>query len=478
LTEPVICLFSQDLRLDDHPALCAAVASGHPVIPLYVLDESADWAPGGAGRWWLHYSLVALADALAAKGSRLILRQGDHAATIAAFAREVGASAIYFSRRYEPRAALAQEQLKNALIADGITCHRFGGTLLFEPESVFTGAGGPFKVFTPFYRACLAGPPPPAPIPAPDRIPAPGTWPASDAVEGWRLKPSKPDWSGGLRSAWRPGEKAAGERLADFLAGGAAEYPQQRDRPDRDGTSRLSPHLHFGEISPRRIWQMANFAADAGGRAGIDGFLRQLAWREFCHHLLHHFPQIDRAPFRPELASFPWRDDPQALALWQKGRTGYPIVDAGMRQLWQTGWMHNRVRMIAASFLVKDMLIPWQRGAEWFWDTLVDADLANNAAGWQWVAGSGADAAPYFRIFNPVLQGSRFDPDGVYIRHWLPELAALPADAIHAPWQADDATLAAAKVRLGETYPHPMVDHGKARDRALAALKTIKKGEG
>jgi deoxyribodipyrimidine photo-lyase len=476
LSAPVICLFSQDLRLDDHPALCAAVASGRPVIPLCVLDESADWAPGGAGRWWLHHSLAALGNALSAKGSRLILRRGKLADCAAALASDTGASALYFSRRYEPAAARAQEYLRTALAAQGVTCHHFGGTLLFEPESVLTGAGGPFKVFTPFYKACLAGAPPASPVPAPDHIPAPVDWPASDTLECWHLTPSKPDWSGGLKSAWQPGEKAAGERLGDFLAGSAAEYPLERDRPDRDGTSGLSPHLHFGEISPRRIWQMANFAADAGGRAGIDGFLRQLVWREFCHHLLHHFPHIDRKPFRPEFAGFPWADDPQALARWQKGQTGYPIVDAGMRQLWQTGWMHNRVRMIVASFLVKDLLVPWQRGAEWFWDTLVDADLANNAAGWQWIAGSGADAAPYFRIFNPVLQGNRFDPGGAYIRRWLPELTALPDEAIHAPWQADDATLAAAKVHLGKTYPLPMVDHGKARDRALAALKTIRKG--
>jgi deoxyribodipyrimidine photo-lyase len=303
----------------------------------------------------------------------------------------------------------------------------------------------------------------------------PGKKIASDPLSSWRLLPTKPDWAGGLRATWQPGEKGARERLAAFLDGAIGDYAVMRDRPDRAGTSRLSPHLHFGEITPSQCWHAALAHAEAHGRTvGHETFLRELAWREFSYHLLFHSPDLPDAPFRKEFVAFPWVADTNHLTAWQRGKTGYPIVDAGMRELWTTGWMHNRVRMIAASFLIKDLMIPWQAGEAWFWDTLVDADLASNAASWQWVAGSGADAAPFFRIFNPVTQGEKFDPDGDYVRRWVPELARLPAPDIHAPGEASRAVLSAAGVTLGKTYPLPIVDHAAARARALAGYDLVK----
>jgi deoxyribodipyrimidine photo-lyase len=299
----------------------------------------------------------------------------------------------------------------------------------------------------------------------------------SDALDDWKLLPTAPNWAAGFEIHWQPGEEGARRRLREFIEVGLAHYAQERDRPDRDVTSRLSPHLHFGEISPAQCWHAVRAAqAQAGGRldGGAEKFLKEVLWREFSCHLLHHWPTLPEAPFKPEFADFPWADDPVGLKAWQAGRTGYPIVDAGMRELWATGIMHNRVRMIAASFLIKDLLIPWQQGERWFWDTLVDADIASNAASWQWVAGSGADAAPYFRIFNPVLQGEKFDPQGAYVRKWVPELGRMPDEFIHKPWDAPLLVLKAAGVELGNNYPHPAVDHGKARDRALAALKSMK----
>ncbi len=478
MPDTVIHWFRQDLRLEDNPALTAAVASGASVIPLYILDDETpgQWRPGGAGRWWLHHSLAALDAGLRERGSRLVLRRGVAAGVLPQLVAETGASAVTFTRAYEPCNAALESGIERALDKDGITVRRFGGNLLFEPEAILTGSGGPFKVFTPFYKACLAGPPPKAPVPAPETIPAPGTFPPGDCLEDWDLLPTRPDWAGGLRESWVPGEVGAAGRLDRFLDEAVVRYGTDRDRPDRMGTSRLSPHLHFGEIGPRTVWHRVSLFADADGAAasGAQAFLRELVWREFSHHLLHHWPEFPEAPFRADFARFPWREDPEGLRAWQRGRTGYPIVDAGMRELWETGWMHNRVRMIAASFLVKDLLVPWQDGEAWFWDTLVDADLANNAAGWQWVAGCGADAAPYFRIFNPVLQGEKFDPDGRYVKRWVPELAGLSAKFMHRPWEAPPEVLEAASVVLGGTYPAPIVDHGMARRRALDALASLK----
>ena len=474
MTLPAIILaFGLDLRLADHPALHAAGASGAPVIPVFVLDDAAPgrWRPGGASRWWLHGSLAALDKSLRKLGSRLILRRGETIRELARLADETGALTVHVTRRYEPWAAALESRMNHELPAQGITVHRFGGSLLFEPEAVRTKTGAPYKVFTPFWRAAQAGAPPRTPKPAPRTLPAPASWPKSDLLDGLDLRPASPDWAAGLRQAWEPGEASALYALDRLLAGPIAAYPSDRDRPDRPGTSRLSPHLHFGEISPATIWhRLHRHGADEAGPAK---FLTEIGWREFSYHLLSQFPELPENPFRPDFARFPWRDDATALTAWQRGMTGYPLVDAGMRQLRATGWMHNRVRMVTASFLVKHLRISWQHGAAWFWDNLVDADLAANSASWQWVAGCGADAAPYFRIFNPVKQGESFDPDGAYVRHWAPELARLPATSIHAPWLGSALELAAAEVRLGRDYPLPIVDHAAARNAALAALKSM-----
>lgn len=475
---PVIVWFRQDLRLADNPALSAAAGTGAPVIPLFVWeDDPADtWPPGAATRWWLHGSLTALAADLAGVGAPLVLRRGSPAAVLDALIAETGAGAVLWNRRYEPAARTRDEAIKATLKARGLRVESFNGALLFEPWTVRTKTGEPYRVFTPFWKACLALPEPPAPLPAPAHLTAPATLPASEDLADWRLLPTAPDWAGGLRETWTPGEAGARRRLADFLGGPVTVYKAERDRPDRESVSRLSPHLHAGEIGPRQVWHAARHAASVFPEraAGVDAFLREVGWREFSVSLLHTLPALPETPLDARFARFPWRDDPAGLAAWQRGLTGYPIVDAGMRQLWHSGWMHNRVRMIAASFLIKDLLIPWQAGQAWFWDTLVDADLANNAASWQWVAGCGADAAPYFRIFNPVLQGEKFDPAGSYVRRWVPELATLPESWLHKPWEAPPAVLAGAGVRLGHTYPRPLVDHAAARERALAALDTIK----
>lgn len=463
-----------DLRLADNRALAAVLANGGPVVPLYVLDEAAAgrWAPGGASRWWLHHSLTALGKAFDEKGSRLVLRRGPAAKILVDFAARLGAKEVVCQRRYEPWAIAQEREVKAALDAAGVALQRFGGALLVEPEQIGTQTGAPYKVYTPFWRALSSGLEATAPLKAPKSIPAPATWPKSDTLSSWALLPRKLDWAKGFAAQWQPGEAGALARLDGFLDEQAFRYGELRNRPDLPATSRLSPHLAHGEISPRLIWwRVAVERARAkGADAGLETFLKEIAWREFAAHLLFHFPQFPDSPFRPEFERFAWARDDAALKAWQRGRTGFPIVDAGMRELWSTGWMHNRVRMIVASFLIKDLLIPWQDGQAWFWDTLVDADLASNAASWQWVAGSGADAAPYFRIFNPVTQGQKFDPDGAYVRRYVPELTRLGNRDIHEPFAAGDLTLAAAGMTLGETYPLPLVDHARARARALEAF--------
>ncbi len=485
---PVLLWFRRDLRLADNPALDAAQASGRPVIPVYITDDedagasALEWALGGAQRWWLHRSLAVLEKSLTALGSRLILQRGPAEATLAALIGETGAGAVYWNRRYEPWAMRRDEQIKAGLRQQGVEARSFNAALLREPWEVATKTGGPYKVFTPFWEALRTAGAPPVPLPAPERIPAPGSFPESDALASWGLLPTAPDWAGGLRDAWQPGEEAAQARLRDFADETVFGYHDQRDQPGTAGTSRLSPHLAFGEIGPRQIWHavQASALARTGDPMpkGAEVYLSEIAWREFSYHLLYHFPDLPAQPLRPEFAHFPWADDPAGLEAWQSGLTGYPIVDAGMRELWATGWMHNRVRMIVASFLIKDLLVDWRQGAAWFWDTLVDADLASNAASWQWVAGSGADAAPYFRVFNPVTQGSKFDPAGTYVRRWLPELAGLPDRVIHAPWTANPLDLAAAGVRLGRDYPEPIVDHAMARKRALERYQRMKGNPG
>jgi len=474
-SSPSLLWFRQDLRLADNPALTAAVARGQPLIALYLFDESQPQPPGGAARWWLHHSLAALERSLQVRGGRLLLRRGRADDAIPALVRKAGVGAIYWNRCYEPAAVARDGRLKTTLRAAGLTVESRNAALLAEPWELATGAGGPYRVFTPFWRTLAARGAGGTALPAPDRLP-PSPPLQGDALADWALLPRRPDWAAGFAAHWQPGEAGAQVRLAAFLESGIAAYRAERDRPDRASTSRLSPHLHWGEIGPRQVWQAVRHAADAGDipTAQAEKFLSELAWREFSHHLLFHFPTLPDANWRPAFDAFPWRDDPADLRAWQRGRTGYPLVDAGMRELWATGWMHNRVRMVVASFLVKHLLLDWRCGAAWFWDTLVDADLANNTASWQWVAGSGADAAPYFRIFNPVLQGQRFDPSGAYVRHWVPELARLPDALLHRPWEASRDVLAAAGVTLGQSYPSPIVDHAAARRRALAAYATLK----
>jgi len=480
--------FSRDLRLDDNPALAAAAARG-PILPVYIDDavDAGDHAPGGASRWWLHGSLESLSADLRARGTQLVLRRGPAAAVIDELLAQSGADAVYWNRRYEPWAIARSEKIKSSLKARGIAARSFNAALLVEPGRIATRKGEPFRVFTPFRRALQAQAPFEPGEAAPDRIPGPPFPIASEALAAWNLRPSRPDWAAGLRNQWQPGEAGARARLDRFLERALADYAGQRNLPGTRGTSQLSPHLHFGEIGPRQVWRAIHAWLPApaslqqstdGGTAvqgsGPDTYLAEIAWREFSYHLLYHFPQLPRAALRPEFNAFPWDDNPAALSAWQRGRTGYPIVDAGMRELWHTGWMHNRVRMIVASFLAKDLLVDWRAGAAWFWDTLVDADLASNSASWQWVAGCGADAAPYFRVFNPALQGAKFDPAGDYVRRWLPELAGLPDELLHAPWDADPGRLAAAGITLGRDYPAPIVDHASARQRALWAFEQIR----
>jgi deoxyribodipyrimidine photo-lyase len=465
--KPALVWFDRDLRLADNAALRNAAATGSPILPVFVWspEEEAPWAPGGASRWWLHQSLEQLEGALAARNSRLILRRGPAAESLLSIAAETGAASVFWNRRYEPAALARDRRVERALGTAGISSEICPGNVLFEPGTVLNGSGKPFQVFTAFWSACLGLPAPNEPCAPPAHLRAPLHWPSSLVLSDLRLEPEI-DWAGGLRETWKPGEAGASRQLKEFLHRAINSYAGDRDRPDRRGTSRLSPYLHFGEISARQIWHAVRRARRAGGEA----FLRELAWREFSYHLLFHFPRTAQEPLRPEFRHFRWRVEERALQAWTRGQTGYPLVDAGMRELWHTGWMHNRVRMLAASFLVKHLLIPWQEGAAWFWDTLVDADLANNTMGWQWTAGCGADAAPYFRIFNPVLQGEKFDPEGAYIRRWVPELASLPAAWIHQPWRA----LAGS----AKDYPRPIVEHQAARKRALAALASMRKQPG
>ena len=474
---PVIVWFRDDLRLSDHPALLEAAQTGAPVICLYVLDEdSAALKPpharplGGASRWWLAQSLRALNARLEALGASLILRKGRVATILADIASEAGAAHVFWIGNEIQAQAALERDVAEALERVGVAAHVFPSDLLVKPANVRNNEGRGLRVFTPFWKRVLAMGDLPKPLPAPKALAKAPTLP-SDKLESWSLEPTRPDWAAGLRETWTPGEASAQARLKDFLDDGIKGYATLRDRPDRDNTSRLSPHLRFGEISPRQVWHAANFAAARKPALSKDiaKFVSELGWREFSRHLLFDLPHLSEKNLQASFDAFPWKRDAKGLRAWQRGLTGYPIVDAGMRELWHTGIMHNRVRMVVASFLVKHLLIDWRDGEKWFWDTLVDADPGSNPASWQWVAGSGADAAPYFRIFNPILQGEKFDPDGVYVSKWVPELARLSPKLIHQPWDATPIELAAAGIVLGKNYPEPIVDHKMARERALAA---------
>jgi len=478
MTDTAIVWFRRDLRLTDNPALTAACERAQRVVALFIHapHEDCDWAAGAASRWWLHHSLASLDAALRSRGGDLVLRAGDSLSTLLEVARETDATQVYWNRLYDPIAVARDTRIKSALREAGFDCESFNGSLLAEPWELRTGQGDPYRVFTPFWRGCSARLDAlPVPQPPPARVPAPKTTPRSLALDELQLSPSS-RWDAGLAATWTPGEAGALARVESFTDEALAGYGDARNRPDESGTSRLSPYLHFGEIGPRQCLAMVRSAVAERPSAQVaaDSFVRQLGWREFAHHLLHHFPETTTAPLDRRFDAFPWSSEGAWLEAWQRGRTGYPLVDAGMRELWTTGWMHNRVRMITASLLTKNLRLPWLDGARWFWDTLVDADLANNTLGWQWTAGCGADAAPYFRVFNPMLQAERFDPDRTYLRRWLPELARLPDAWIHRPWEAPPAILDDAGVRLGHDYPLPVVDFRESRAAALAAYAATK----
>ena len=475
---PILVWLREDLRLADNPALRAAADAGAPVLLLYVLDEAVPdrLRMGGAQRWWLHHSLEALGADVARAGGALVLRRGDPRVIVPGVAEAAGASAVHWNRRYLSFQREADDDVAEALAGQDIEVATFAGSLLYEPGEVTTGSGGTYKVFSPYYKALKAKGEPRAPLPRVTKATAPEGGPDSDELASWNLLPAKPNWAEGFEPVWTPGERGAQARLRDWLGTNAARYANERNRADLDTTSRLSPHLHFGEVSPVTVWHevKARLADGTIPDDHADGFLSEVAWRDFSYAVLAEFPQMLERPYDERFAAFAYEAPGEEVEAWRRGRTGYPIVDAGMRQLWQTGFMHNRVRMITASFLVKDLLADPEIGIDWFWDTLVCADAANNTASWQWIAGTGVDASPYFRVFNPTGQGKKFDPEGDYVRRWVPELAKLPKRYVHEPWTAPEKALAEAGVTLGEDYPAPIVDHAERRDEALARYRAIK----
>ena len=469
---PTLFWFRDDLRLGDNPGLAAACEGDAPLILLYVLDDSGDGPRplGGAARWWLHHSLTSLSADLAKLGQRLVIRRGAAERIVPDMVRRTGTRLAAWNRRYG-KAAVLDDRIAAELEAAGCAVSSHSANLLHEPGEVVSGKGEPFKVYSAFWRAANALGGIRSPVGRPTALLPPAERIDSDSLDSLGLLPTRPDWSGGLQAIWQPGEGGAKARLDGFLSSRLEGYAERRDLPAEPATSMLSPHLRFGEISPVQIWRAIS---DTGADAAR--FTSELGWREFAYHVLAEAPDCHRRNLREAFDRFPWHEpEHEVLRAWQRGRTGYPIVDAGMRQLWQTGWMHNRVRMVVGSFLTKHLLIDWRHGESWFWDTLVDADPANNPFGWQWVAGSGYDAQPFFRIFNPVLQGEKFDPDGAYIRCFVPEIAALPDRFIHKPWEATPIELRSTGLVLGTDYPRPIVDHGAARERALAAYKAMRR---
>ena len=466
-----IVWFRQDLRLTDNPALTEACLHHDAVIPLYILDEETS-PLGGAQRWWLHHSLISLDQGLKKIGLNLCLRQGHALDHIEKLVRDHQIEAIYWNRCYEPSTIARDTAIKKHLQNIGVRVISSNGHLLQEPWQISTLAGQFFKVFTPFWRACLKKMSVPT-LYKLSRTPQ-ALNPNSESLSDWQLLPTKPNWAKAFGDHWQPGEEGACAKLTEFIDNNINGYATSRDVPAQDATSKLSPHLHFGEISPWQIWRAIE-AVKLNPHCdlkSVERFLSEMGWREFSYHLLYHLPSLPNTNFKANFNAFPWKNDPIFLKRWQQGTTGYPIVDAGMRELWHTGYMHNRVRMIVASFLTKDLFIDWRIGASWFLDTLVDADLASNTASWQWVAGCGADAAPYFRIFNPVLQGEKFDPDGEYVKQWVPELKPVPSQWIHQPWNAPQGKLG---ISLGQDYPKPIVDHAEARNMALLYYSNLDK---
>ena len=462
-TPLTIVWFRRDLRLDDNPALHAAAERGR-VLPVFIDEPAAAWAAGAASRYWLHQSLAAHAQALVERGASLLIRRGEPLAVLTELVRHCGADAVYWNRRYEPAAIAGDTRVKECL-SQLCDVRSFRAHVLFEPARIATASGTPYRVFTPFHKACLADGEPAAPLPAPERLLASSSPPGGLTLDALGLEPSI-DWAAGIRATWRFGERAAHERLEAFIDGALVYYPEHRDFPAVDGVSGLSPHLCFGEISARSVWHAVRAAQAAVARGlfdrAADAWLRQLTWREFAYHLMFHYPHTVDEPLRTEFNAMSWLEDEEGLAAWTRGATGFPLVDAGMRELWRTGSMHNRVRMVVASFLTKHLGVHWLAGARWFWDTLVDADLANNTLGWQWVAGCGADAAPYFRIFNPYSQSRKFDAAGDYLRRWLPELAALDDGAIHEPPPTPG-------------YPAPIIALRAAREAALTRYAEMRR---
>ncbi|MBP9837330.1 MAG: deoxyribodipyrimidine photo-lyase [Proteobacteria bacterium] len=474
---PVIVWLRKDLRINDNPAIMEALKANRPIIFLYIHTDTEElpWKMGAASNWWLHHSLKSLNKDLSVFGQQLIIRRGVAEQEILSLIKEISADTVYWNRRYEPQVIKRDADIKNTLKAKGIEVKSFNSALLFEPWQVQTAAKTPYKVYTPFWNACnkLQLEYEESVIKLSKAEFAVNTL----SIEDLNLLP-KIGWDAQFYDNWQPGEEGALKALNAFTKENVFSYQENRNLPAQKLTSRLSPHFAFGEISLLKVWKtlekVAVDAQTAEQEKSLETYKKEIVWREFAYHLLYHFPETDLSPLRKEYENFPWEKNSPLLKKWQQGITGYPIVDAGMRELWKTGWMHNRVRMIVASFLVKDLLIPWQDGARWFWDTLVDADLASNSLGWQWTSGCGADAAPYFRIFNPISQGEKFDPEGEYVKRWCPELRALPLKFIHQPWSASLEVLKAAGVIIGENYPERIVDHAYARGRAMEAWSRIK----
>lgn len=463
--------FRKDLRLADNPAWSRAIAEEREVVPVYIHseEEAGHWAMGGASRWWLHHALEDLDRQLRRSGSRLIIRRGGSEEVLRGLMEQEGIRHVYWNRCYEPHRVRLDGRLKEAFKREGVSVWSGNASLVREPWEVATLGGQPYKVYTPYAKACakLADP---APLPDPGWPLSPAAWPASESLESLGLLP-RLAWDTAFTEQWVPTREAALRRMGVFLEKSVGDYGEARDYPAQDGTSCLSPYLQFGQVGPREVLEAVSASPVSGGRTV---YYREIIWREFAYHVLYHFPNTPEQPLQLKYADFPWREDAVSLRAWQRGRTGYPIVDAGMRQLWRHGWMHNRVRMIVASFLVKHLLISWRAGADWFWDTLVDADLASNTLGWQWAGGCGADAAPYFRIFNPITQGGKFDPEGVYIRRFVPELSKVPTSYLHTPWEMSESLQRAVGCVIGVDYPAPVVQHQAGRERALAALASLK----